>query len=228
MTIYLSPYTDPGKNLAVEAYLRAGTREEFLMVYINDPCVVIGRNQCAEAEADLAFCRDHGIRVIRRISGGGAVYHDRGNLNYSFIRNGDSSLSDGKRDLTTVIAVLREMGIEAYAGKRSELLVRGKKISGTASYCRGGRYIFHGTLLIDSDLDLLRQALDGDEAVRGRKIASVPSDVGTIRTVYPVWDSAERFAPAFVRKALEVTRGRAGNPVTEAGKIEDYYPESIV
>lgn len=228
MKLLLSPHTDPVINLATESYLRACAEDDYLAVYVNDPCVVIGRNQSAGAEADLGFCRERGIRVIRRISGGGAVYHDHGNVNYSFIRSGGSSLADGKEDLRTVVEILGRMGLTVTTGQRSELLAGGLKISGTASFCRGGRYIFHGTLLFDSDLPTLEKALCGDKAARGRRIPSVPSPVTNIRDRLPGYSEAAGFAREFIRVAAQVTGGTVIAMPDAEPNLADHLPEVIL
>lgn len=176
MKILKSLVTDPQRNLALERELLEREGEDFLLLYINRPSVVVGRNQQPEAEADLEWCRRNGIPVVRRISGGGTVYHDEGNVNYSFITaRGKTPLLDS-RPHAPVIAALAEMGIEAVAGSRGELRVDGLKISGTASYVKGARQMFHGTLLFDTDLAAMRSALAGNPGARGRKIASVPAE----------------------------------------------------
>ncbi|MCD8071754.1 MAG: lipoate--protein ligase family protein [Alistipes sp.] len=178
MTVLFSRDKDPLYNLSCEAYLHGACSDDFLLFYRNDRTVVIGRNQCAAAEADLELCARESIPVIRRISGGGAVWHDPGNINYCFIRTG--TWTGGQRETDTIISILAPLGIEAVRGPRGELLLCGNKISGTASFCRGGRYIFHGTLLYECDLEMLSRALSGNASQRGGKIASVPSKVANI------------------------------------------------
>lgn len=172
----------PEVNCALEASLLAGRREA-LLLYINRPSVIVGRNQCMEAEADMDYCRRHGIRVVRRISGGGAVYHDGGNVNYAFICSRRATAVPEMDFATPVTAALRLLGIEAVVGRRKELLVDGWKISGTASHVTRNRILFHGTLLYRADLDCLSRALQGAAPLRGRHIASVPCPVANIATL---------------------------------------------
>jgi lipoate-protein ligase A len=193
MTIIKSPSTDPAVNFALERELLNGREGDFLLLYINSPCVVIGRNQAEAAEADLDLCAREGIPVIRRISGGGTVWHDGGNVNFAFITAADGKSPLDDKPLEPVIAALHAMGVEAVAGSRGELLVGGKKISGTASCVRRGRRLFHGTLLFDADLDAMRRALAGDRAARGRKVSSVPSVTVNLRPLLGGFDTAPQF-----------------------------------
>lgn len=180
MEVIVSPSRSPETNLAAEMQLLTECLDDVLFFYINTPSVIVGRNQLPEAEADLDYCSRHGIPVLQRISGGGTVYHDEGNINYAFAVNAERSVLD--RDfLTPVIEALKTFGVIATAGKRRELLVGGRKISGTAAHVARGRQLFHGTLLFDTDLERMRLALNGDRTLRGRHVASVPSEVTNLR-----------------------------------------------
>lgn len=184
MRFIRSRSTHPGFNLAAEEYLFLRQPEEVLFLYENDPCVVVGCNQSMLAEADVRFCASQGIGLYRRLSGGGAVYHDRGNLNYCFIRNripGQSPL--GAAFLEPVVDVLRSMEIPVEIGPRKDLwLPGGFKISGTASHIGKNRELHHGTLLYDTALELLQQALTPHSSGRIKaSVASVSSPVKNIR-----------------------------------------------
>lgn len=194
MIIIESPSRDPEYNFSLEQELleREG---DFLLLYINSPCVVIGRNQRPEAEADLDYCARANIPVVRRITGGGAVWHDEGNINWAFVASTEKMPPDEK-PLAPVIAVLRELGVRARAGSRGELLCGGKKISGTASCVKRGRRLFHGTLLFDADLDRMARALAGDPAKRGRRVASVPANVANVGPLAHGIDTARKFMAA--------------------------------
>jgi lipoate-protein ligase A len=169
----------PSQNSALERRFLSEQlgAPDILLFYINRPSVIVGRNQQMEAEVDVAYCREQGIEVFRRISGGGTVYQDYGNINYAFIcgKTDDSFLD---RDFTTPIReALRAFGITVTVGQRKELLADGRKISGTASHITRNRILFHGTLLHRTDLDRMSRALQDDPTLRGRRIASVPSPV---------------------------------------------------
>lgn len=196
MKIFKSLSTDPERNLALEQELLAREGEDFVLLYINRQSVIVGRNQCPEAEADTEYCRRHAIPVIHRISGGGTVYHDEGNVNYSFITaRGATPLLDTKPH-APVIAALAGMGVTAIAGERGELRVGGRKISGTAAYVKGERQMFHGTLLFDTDPEQMRRALAGNPEARGRKVASVPSETANLKPLIPHIGSTADFMNA--------------------------------
>lgn len=182
MNIVISPYTTPSFNLSTEEYLFSNKTEDFLFLYVNDPSVIIGSNQAVLNEVDIDFCIDKGILVIRRLSGGGAVYHDSGNLNYSFIHNKtDEPLS--ANFLTPIVDTLYTLGIPVNIGKRKDIWLEGYKISGTASHVSRGRELHHGTLLYDADLGVLQKALSSKQKnIIKRATASVPSPVINIKT----------------------------------------------
>lgn len=162
MKIIFSSSISPAFNLAAEQYLFSKPRENFLLLYVNEPSVIVGSNQAVLNEVDIDFCIDNNIAVIRRLSGGGAVYHDKGNLNYSFIHDKtEEPLSN--RFLIPVLEVLKEIDIPAAVGKRKDLWLDGYKISGTASHLSKGRELHHGTLLYNSDIDMLWRALSSEK-----------------------------------------------------------------
>ena len=176
---------DASINLAVEEYLFSHRSEEILFLYVNEPCVVVGRNQDVLSEVDKYFCAENRIPVYKRISGGGTVYHDKGNLNYCFISDrvqGESPLNEGF--LKPIVDVLAALQVEALIGKRKDLwLPGGHKISGTASHVGKTRILHHGTLLYNADLDILEKCLAAKlTGIPSRAIASVPSPVKNIRS----------------------------------------------
>jgi lipoate-protein ligase A len=194
MKIIVSDTTDPQINLREEKrWFTEHSAGDVLLLYIDGPSVIVGRNQLPEAEADLDYCRRHGIPVIRRLSGGGAVYHDPGNINYAFIVDASKEGALDRDFLTPVIAALRSQGIDATVGPRKELLVEGKKISGTASHISRGRQLFHGTLLLDTDLERMRRTLNGNPALRGRHVASVSSPVANLSGILAQKTTAPEF-----------------------------------
>ncbi len=182
MKIIFSPSTIPTFNLAAEEYLFSKREEEWIFLYVNRSCVVIGYNQAVINEVNLTYCISEDIAIIRRMSGGGAVYHDLGNLNYCFISDKtDNPLSAGF--LRPVVEVLQTMEIPVEIGKRKDLwLPDGHKISGTASHVSKGRELHHGTLLYDIDLEKLQRALDpASRNLVAKASPSVPSSVKNIR-----------------------------------------------
>lgn len=184
MRFIQSRSTNPGFNLAAEEFLFLRQSEETLFLYRNEPCVVIGCNQSILAEADTTFCASQGIGLYRRLSGGGAVFHDLGNLNFCFITNripGQSPL--GAAFLEPVVKALGALEIPVVVGARKDLwLPEGCKISGTASHVGKTRELHHGTLLHDTSLELLQRCLTPNSAGRIKAaVASVPSPVRNIR-----------------------------------------------
>ena len=175
---------DPFYNLAFEEYVLAHRIEgDYLILWQNDNTVVIGRNQNAEEEIDRAFVEAHGVRVVRRTTGGGAVYHDLGNLNYSFITDaGEAENLTMGRFTKPVTSALQGLGLRAEASGRNDILVEGRKVSGTAQRLLNGRILHHGTLLFDTDPDMVAGALRADpEKFRSKSSKSVRSRVGNIR-----------------------------------------------
>lgn len=172
--------TNPRLNLALEEYaLRNFSADtDYLLFYINEPSIIIGRNQNTLEEINQAYVEEKDIKVVRRVSGGGAVYHDFGNLNFSFITNHDvKSLNNFKKFTAPVIKVLKSMGLDAELKGRNDIQVEEKKISGTAQFSTGKRMISHGTLLLDTDLGEVSNALNvkmskiqskGHKSVRSR------------------------------------------------------------
>lgn len=175
---------DPFYNLAFEEYVLARrTVGDYLLLWQNDSTVVIGQNQNAEEEVNQAFAEKHGIRVVRRTTGGGAVYHDLGNLNYSFVTDaGDGAELTMERFTRPVVKALRGLGLRAEASGRNDILVEGRKVSGTAQRLLNGRILHHGTLLFDADSGMAAGALHVDpEKFRSKSAKSVRSRIGNIR-----------------------------------------------
>lgn len=180
--------TDPRLNLALEEYLlrEISTPQPILLFYINEPSVIIGRNQNTIEEIDTSYVQERGIHVIRRLSGGGAVYHDLGNLNFSFITDGKDNLHDFARFTEPVIAVLRDLGVDAELRGRSDIFANGKKISGNAQYATTTRMFSHGTLLFDTDLgEMLRTINPRQVEIESKAVQSVRNFVANIRELLP-------------------------------------------
>lgn len=177
--------TDPAENLALEQYVfECMPRDRgYFMLWQNDNAIIIGRHQNTLAEIHEKYVREHGIRVVRRLSGGGAVYHDLGNLNFTYIVDADSAQQvDLKLFCRPVADALRAMGANAEVNGRNDILIDGQKISGNAQYVRDGRVMHHGTILFDSDLSVLGQALQaGKEKMQAKGVKSVRSRVTTVR-----------------------------------------------
>lgn len=180
--------TDPRINLAIEEYLlRELTMDEpLLLFYVNEPSVIIGRNQNTLEEIDYDYVNEKGIHVVRRLSGGGAVYHDLGNLNFSFITTDQKDIHRFDRFTEPVIRALRNLGVDAGLQGRSDIFANGKKISGNAQYASRGRMFSHGTLLFDSDLEEMLKAINPrQEQIESSAVQSVRNFVVNIRELLP-------------------------------------------
>ncbi len=183
MLCIISPSHDPYFNLASEEYLLKCFQEDLFLLYRNKPSIVVGKHQNTLAEINYAFVRERGIVVARRISGGGSVFHDMGNLNFAFITSGkDGEMVDYGRHTQPVIDAMGSMGLEVTLGKRNELLLGGKKISGTASHVFKRRSLHHGTLLFSSRMGDLSDALKVQHSrFNDRAVKSVRSKVTNIQ-----------------------------------------------
>ena len=179
---------DPCYNLALEQFvLEYRTEGDWLMLWQNANTIVIGQNQNTAEEIDPAFVAAHGITVVRRMTGGGAVYHDLGNLNYSFITDvGNAEELSIRRFTEPVCRALAAMGVEAETSGRNDIVVDGRKVSGVAQRIAGGRILHHGTLLFDSDPAMIAGSLRADPAkFRSKSAKSVRSRVGMLRDYLP-------------------------------------------
>ena len=157
-------------NLAAEEYIFTSLdrEQEYLLLWQNQNTVVVGKHQNTIEEINTAYVKEHGVQVVRRLSGGGAVYHDLGNLNYSFIVNAAKGRYDFREMSQPVADTLIRLGVNVEFSGRNDLVIDGKKISGSAQFIRRGRILHHGTLLFHSDLDRISRVL----AVKDDKIAS--------------------------------------------------------
>ncbi len=195
MYFYESTSTDPYENLALEEHLFETLPEGagLFMLWQNTDAVIIGRYQNAAEEIDAAYVKENGIAVVRRMSGGGAVFHDLGGLNYTLITDDAESPvpTDGSADADAVwqacmaplLAVLRGYSLEAQFSGRNDIEIGGRKIAGCAQYARGGRTLHHGCILFDTDLSKVAAALDPGEAkFLSKSDKSVRTRVTTVRT----------------------------------------------
>lgn len=181
---------DPRVNLAIETYLlkEMPLDEPILLFYINDPSIIIGRNQNTIEEINKEYVEEKGIHVVRRLSGGGAVYHDHGNLNFSFIMPDDgNSFRDFEKVTKPIIQALHELGVSGAELKgRNDLVIDGMKFSGNAMYATDGRMFAHGTLMFDSDIDEVVNALKvRKDKIESKGIKSIRSRVTNIKPFLP-------------------------------------------
>ena len=175
---------DARRNLALEEYVLRfkPTPEDCLLFYVNAPAIIIGRNQNTVEEINPAVVAERGITVVRRLSGGGAVYHDLGNLNFSFLTPASPDrFNRYEAFLGPVLDVLRALGLDAELGGRNDVTVGGRKVSGNAQFTTTRRMFSHGTLLVDADLDAVTAALNPKPGkVESKGVKSIRSRVANI------------------------------------------------
>ena len=150
MRYIISENTDAYFNLASEEYLLKHTDEEIFYLWRNDNAIIVGKNQNALSEINVDYVKEKDIKVVRRLTGGGAVYHDLGNLNYTFIENQKKNFNDFRGFCEPITAALNEMGVDAEFSGRNDMTIEGKKFSGTAQCKHKDRVMHHGTLLFSS------------------------------------------------------------------------------
>ena len=198
--------TDPFVNLALEEYCvrNLDMTNDYLLFYINDPSIIIGKHQNTIEEINSEYVKENHINVVRRISGGGAVYHDKGNLNFSFMtKYSQQSIHNFKLFTGPVIRVLNEMGVKAELNGRNDITVNQKKISGNAQFTDTRSMFSHGTLLFDSDLDNVVKALNVDPGkIESKGIKSVRSRVANIKDYISGNIKIEEFKDILVRSIL--------------------------
>ncbi len=202
------PQTDPYFNIAAEEYLLRTLDQDCFMLWVNEPSVIIGKHQNAFAEIDHAYVRENGIPVIRRISGGGTVFHDPGNLNFSFIASGErEKLVDFRKFTAPVIAYLQSLGLPARFEGKNDIRIDGLKVSGNAEHVYKDRVLHHGTLLYSSRLDELNAAIRGKESLfESHAVRSVRSKVVNITDLLSKPPSLDAFRAGIIRQV------QASNP----------------
>ncbi|WHX68137.1 lipoate--protein ligase [Peribacillus frigoritolerans] len=207
--------TDPRINLAIEEYAlkHLNIDETYLLFYINRPSIIIGRNQNTIEEINSDYVDEKGITVVRRLSGGGAVYHDLGNLNFSFITKDDGdSFHNFKKFTQPVVETLEKLGIHAELSGRNDILAEGKKISGNAMFSTKGRMFSHGTLLFQSEMDHIVSALKvKKDKIESKGIKSIRSRVGNIADFLKEPMSVEEFRSFLLQNIFK-----------ETGKVTEY------
>ena len=198
--------TDPAFNLAVEEYVFDYLPKDrmYVMLWQNDNAIIIGKNQNTLAEINESYVKQQDIRVVRRLSGGGAVYHDMGNLNFTVIADAQGENLDFGRFCALVVKTLQRLGVKAEINGRNDMIIGGKKFSGNAQYLRQGRVMHHGTILFDSNASVLANALKVDEAkIQAKGVKSVRSRVTNVRPCLPVDMTLPQFRQVLLDTILE-------------------------
>ena len=174
--------TNPYFNMAVEEYILKEFKEDCFMIWRNQPCIVVGKNQNTLSEINLEYVKTNNIPVVRRLSGGGTVFHDLGNLNFTFIKNNSEENFNNFRKFTLpILNVLNSLNINAEFSGRNDLTIEGKKFSGNAQYNYKNRVLHHGTLLFSSNITDLSKALQAKPLkFQDKSIKSVLSRVTNI------------------------------------------------
>lgn len=195
MLIIQRPQTNPYFNLAAEEYLLKNLNKDCFMLWQNEPSIVLGKHQNTLAEINYNFVKENSIPVVRRISGGGTVFHDLGNLNFTFISSGEKEKLVNFRKFTQpIIDVLNQMGVPAKFEGKNDLRVNGLKISGNAEHVYKNKVLHHGTLLFSADLDFLNQAIKSvPERFHDKAVQSVRSKVANISNFLKEQISIETF-----------------------------------
>lgn len=195
---------DPQINLAIEEFILTNMdveNEPHFMFYVNEPSIIIGRNQNTAEEINTEYVDANGIKVVRRLSGGGAVYHDLNNLNYSFITKDDGeSFRNFKKFTDPIVEALGKMGVQAQLSGRNDIEVEGKKVSGNAQFSTKGRMYSHGTLMFKTDVEAVASSLRvKKDKIESKGIKSVRSRVGNISDYIDGDLSFEDFKQAILR-----------------------------
>ncbi|MDG5799364.1 lipoate--protein ligase [Marinilabiliaceae bacterium ANBcel2] len=181
--LIISKSNNPTFNLATEEYILRYTKNDAVLLYINSSSIITGKHQNAYAEVNLPFIIKNNIPLYRRISGGGTVYHDMGNINFSFIKTGEpDKLINFKKSTLPIVNSLNQLGLPAKHGERNDITLYNYKISGNASHLFKKRVMHHGTLLFDSNLENLNLALKTpDMKYNDNAVKSIKSRVVNIK-----------------------------------------------
>ncbi|ATP41759.1 lipoate--protein ligase [Solibacillus sp. R5-41] len=190
--------TDPRINLAIEEYVLKNMdieKDDYLLFYINQPSIIIGKNQNTIEEINTDYVEANDVIVVRRLSGGGAVYHDLNNLNFSFLTKDDgNSFNNYKKFTQPVVDALSKLGVNSELSGRNDILAEGKKVSGNAQYSTRGRMFSHGTLMFNLDIDAVVSSLKvKQDKIESKGIKSVRSRVANIIDFLPEKITVEQF-----------------------------------
>lgn len=222
--------TDPTFNLALEETLFNALSPELpgvFLIWRNAPSVIIGCHQNTIEEINPSYCRDHGITVVRRPTGGGAVYHDLGNVNFSFlVRVEKNRLAGFDEFMRPMVLALRDIGVNAEYTSRNDITVDGRKVAGTAQRRSGQSMLHHGCLLVDVDTSVLSEALAADpEKFRSKGVSSHRARVANLREFLPQGLSREQYMDmvigAMIRRCAKGEYRLPPELLKKAGELAD-------
>jgi lipoate-protein ligase A len=213
---------DPFFNLAIEELLLKNSKEDYLILYINSPSVIIGKHQSGHREVNTKFVTENHIPVIRRISGGGTVYHDFGNLNFCFIKECETGRQvDFRKYTLPVIDFLKSMGVNAVFEGKNDLKVEGLKISGNAEHIFGNRVLHHGTLLFSTSLNILRNSIRKDTSCySSRAVGSNPASVTNLNDRLACFGEIEEFRSEMMNYFIKEFPDACPYEITETNIFE--------
>ncbi|OFV71291.1 lipoate--protein ligase [Acetobacterium wieringae] len=199
--------TDPQKNLAFEEYVfnQMDKDESYFLLWQNDNAVIVGKHQNTIEEINQEYIKENDIKVVRRLSGGGAVYHDLGNLNFTFIVNeAGQEQFDFQTFTRPLVEALKTLGVNAEFNSRNDLAIDGKKFSGNSQYAKRGRILHHGTILFNSNLATIQSALKvKKDKIESKGIKSVKSRVTNIVDYLDEDYTLEDFKAALLKAMFE-------------------------
>ncbi|MGM0626397.1 MAG: lipoate--protein ligase [Bacteroidota bacterium] len=201
MLVIKSPSRDAYFNIAAEEFLLKNKKQDVFLLYINKPAIIVGKFQNTLAEINREYVEKNGIKVVRRLSGGGAVYHDEGNLNFSFhMPYEGEDFADFKKFTRPVVDLLNDMGVPAELKGRNDLIVDGKKFSGNAKMVYKNKLLQHGTILFDSHMRILADALKVNPLkFRDKAVKSTRARVTNLIDYLPEKISMEAFEEKLVK-----------------------------
>lgn len=213
------PHIDPWFNLAAEEYILKQYKQDLLMFWQNTPSVVVGKHQNTAAEVDMDYAAAHHIPVIRRISGGGTVYHDLGNINYTLIRSTAKNEFpvDFRAFTQPLIAFLASFGIDARFEGKNNLLIGGRKFSGNAAHLFKNRVMHHGTILFQTDLEKLEKIIQPKQGqFNDKAIKSVHAKVMNLSEIFPKDISFDKFKVQLKQFLLDYYKIETSFQLTDA------------
>ena len=216
MLYIMNDSNDPYFNMALDEYVvkHLDPSNDYFYFYQNKPTVVIGRNQNTIEEVNSEYVKNHDVTVVRRMSGGGAVYHDQGNINFTFVVDyRKEDFNSIERFAKAIIKALGKFGVDTEFSGRNDITIDGKKFSGNAQYVTKKRILHHGTLLFDSDLSVLAKALNVKaEKITSKGIKSVKSRVTNVKDYLQTDVTVSKFKEMLLKFVFEV----------EGSELEEY------